>query len=93
MAKKGSRRRSFLSTSTIFKFVNLAALAAPAASVALGPGDAQTKITRGIHYYTGFNLANGQWDWGTLVKGWLPYVATKLATTGIQKLSGIIRRL
>jgi len=89
----GRKRSSFLNTSTIMKLVRIAALAAPAASVALSGGDAQTKLTRGIHYYTGFNLASGQWDWQTLTKGWLPYVATAAITYGIQKLSGMIRRL
>jgi len=94
MAKrKRSSRRSFLSFGTVAKFVKIGALVAPAAARAMGGGSTQDKINGAISDYTGFNMATGQFNFGDLAKGWMPYIATSLVIVGIQKLNGIVRRL
>lgn len=89
-----SKKRGFLSTQTFMRFARLFALAAPAAAVAMGPGDAPTKIKEGIRIYTGFDMSQGGgFSFGNLAQGWLPFLGTSLATVGISKINGIIRRL
>lgn len=88
-----SKKRGFLSTQTFMKFARLAALAAPAAAVAMGTGDAPTKIQEGIRIYTGYNMADGSFSLANAAQGWLPFVATSVLTYGISKLNGIIRRI
>lgn len=92
-SKKTMAKRSFLSTATLMKFARLAALGGPAAMVAMGPGDAPTKIKEGLRIYTGVDMNTGAWSLGNLAQGWLPFVGTSLVTHGISKLIGIIRRL
>jgi len=75
------------------KFARLFALAAPAAAVAMGPGDAPSKIREGARIYTGFDMNTGKWSLANIGQGWLPFIGTTLITVGIQKLSGMIRRL
>jgi hypothetical protein len=88
-----AKRRGFLNTSTFMKFARLFALAAPAAAVAIGPGTPQDKIKEGGRIYTGFDMNTGQWSLANLAQGWLPYIGTALATFGISKIIGMIRRL
>lgn len=88
-----SKKRGFLNTQTFMKFARLFALAAPAAAVAMGPGDAPSKIKEGMRIYTGFDMNTGAWGLGNLAQGWLPYLGTSVATYGISKINGIIRRL
>lgn len=88
-----SKRRGFLSTSTFYKFARLAAMVGPAALVAVGPGDAPSKIKEGLRIYTGLDSNTGQWSLANLAQGWMPFIGTSLVTHGISKLNGIIRRL
>lgn len=88
MAKAG-----FLNFRTIKRLVQLGALAAPAASIAMGGGPPEEKLRRGLRIYTGFNMADMSFSWSMLSKGWMPYVATVLITEGIQKATSMIRKL
>lgn len=93
MPRKRSRRRSFFSASSMFKYLRIAALVAPAVDRAVGPGTAQQKLEAFLGDYTGFWLRDGKWHPEMMARGWLPYLATTLVTHGIQKLTGIVRRL
>ena len=94
--KVGSKRmaKGFLNERTIFSLLRKVALVAPAAARALAPGESPyNKLRLALADYTGFNLADGTWRWDRLIRGYAPYVVTKLATYGIEKLGGMIRRI
>lgn len=92
----GAKRmaKGFLNAQTLMKFVRIGALAAPAATAILEPGrPLDYKLKNALRMYTGFNVNDGSFDWSWLVRGWTPYLASVLATYGIPKIAGIIRRL
>ena len=78
---------------TAFKWIRVAALVAPAFEVATKRISMESKVREGIRRYTGFNLARGTMDWGALLLGYGPLLGATVATVGIPKLSGIIRRM
>lgn len=80
--------KSFLSTNTIFKFIRLGALIAPAYQTAKQYG-----IVGAFTDYAGWNENKNAFDMATLKKAWMPFVMATLVTYGVQKLGGIIRRL
>ncbi len=86
-------RRSFFSTNTVFKFLRLTALLAPAAGRMMEPRPPDYKIKAIIEDYTGYSINAGDFQWSRLSRGWMPYLVSVVVTNGIQKLSGIIRRL
>lgn len=91
--KKKGKKRGF-SVQTMFKFVRLGALLAPAAARALESGrSGEYKLKAGLMDYTGFNLNTGEWKFEAMARGWMPYLATTAITHGISKLVGIIRGL
>lgn len=89
--KKPTKRRGF-STSSIYKYIRIAALAAPAAAIAVGGDSPRTKLVRGLEAYTGFNIDGGKFYPEALLRGWGPFVASIVTTYGIPKLAGMIRR-
>lgn len=91
--KKKRRRASFFNQRTIFKFLRIGALVAPAAIRAMEAGTPEAKVKRGLQDYTGLNMTTGVWKVDDLKRGWTPFVATTLITVGIGKLVGILRRL
>lgn len=95
--KRGGRMaKGFLNTQTIMSLVRKGSLVLPAAYRLMenrplgGPGG---KLAYIIADYTGFSVGDGSFDWSRLVRGWGPYVFSSLITTGIQKLTSMIRRL
>lgn len=80
-------------TAKIFKYVRLAALAAPAAGVALGPGTPEDKIKKGLLMYTGYDMVNQRMRWDYLAQGWLPFLGASLVTYGIPKATAMMRKL
>lgn len=92
--RRRSRRNSGFGTPQVMKIVRLAALAAPAVSVAMDPRwTGEQKLKVGLAYYTGFDVDSGKFYAQNLAKGWLPFLAATLITYGIPKLTGMIRRL
>jgi len=91
---KNKKKRSVgFSTTTVYKFARLAALIAPAGYAVVSTDDNQERLRRGVRFYTGFDMKNGNFYGNSLVKGWMPFLMTSLITKGISKLNGIIRRL
>ena len=84
---------------TVFKWLRIGALVAPAAVVAAQPMKLDQKLNEIFRLYTGVNVKHSmesnalQFDGGRLAMGWLPYLTTVLATYGIPKIAGIIRRI
>ena len=78
---------------TAMKWIRITALVAPAIHSAIGGGTPEQKLNEAMRKYTGFNAADGSFDWTWLSKGWGPYLGAVLATYGIPKLAAIIRRL
>lgn len=91
-SKTGGRRlgKSTFNTNKIFGLITKAALIAPAASVAMDASlTPHQKVRRGIAWYTGFNIDTGAFKWEDLLKGWAPYVGTKLARKVVAIIGGI----
>lgn len=93
MAKKKRRRKGGNLQATAFKLLRIGALVAPAASVAMGGGTNHAKISEGVALYTGYSIDTGRFMPDKLARGWGPFFMACLATYGIPKLMGIIRRL
>ena len=85
--------KGFLNAQTIMSLVNKAALAAPAVFRLLEPRDMKGKLQHILMDYTGFDIGSGNWDWQSLLRGWMPYISSKVITTAISKISGMIRRI
>jgi len=79
-------------TQKMFKLIRLAALAMPAAGVAMGPGSAQEKILSALQLYTGAR-PGAPFRADKLAEGWMPFLAATAVTYGIPKLTGILRGL
>jgi len=93
MGRKKRRKSGKSILKTFYKFVPVVALAAPAASVAMGSASPKEKIRVGVLWYTGWDMNNNRFDFGQLTKGWGAFVASSLVVLGIQKLRGIVRGL
>lgn len=91
--KSSMGKRSFFSTSTVFKFLRLGALLLPGVSYALQPMTPKEKMRHILLLYTGVNTDDGRFYWDWLARGWTPYLVSVAITNGVQKLSGILRRL
>ena len=93
MGKKKKRRGGKSLATTVMKWVRVGALAGPGIYVATQPWTLEQKARVALKWYSGFNIENGTFNLGDLAKGWGPYLGAVLATYGIPKLAGIIRRL
>ena len=81
-------------TRTAFKLIRIGALAGPGLEAVINPGLTNAeKMVRIMRRYTGYNMVTGKMDWGSLAEGYGPYLGACLATYGIPKISGILRRL
>jgi len=93
MARRKRRRGGKSITQQAFKWIRVGALVAPAVAVAVGPGSQHGKARTIIHKYTGFNIDDQSFNIERLLQGWGPYLGAVVATYGIPKLAGILRRL
>jgi len=89
--RMGRKGKSFVQTA--YKLIPALALAAPGLSAAFGTGNTKYKVTTAVKYYTGYNMDLKMFIWSDFAVGWTPFVAASLATKGIQKLNGLIRRI
>jgi len=78
---------------TVFKWIRIGALVAPGVYAAMQGGTWQERLSYALAKYTGYEAWNGQFNAGQLVEGYGPFLAATLATYGIPKIAGIIRRL
>lgn len=88
MGKKG-----FLNEQTIFSLVRKGALVAPALGRVFEGRPPMDTVKHIIYDYTGYSMYDGSFHWSRLIRGWGPYVLTKLVTMGVQKISSMLRRL
>lgn len=93
MANKKKRRGGKSITRTAFKLIRIGALGAPALGRAMQKSSTQDKINDGVEDYTGYSLRHKDFKLERLARGWSPYLGACLATYGIPKLIGIIRKL
>ena len=91
--RKKRRRGGKSLQRTVFKWLRIGALLAPGAMEIVKQPDLEHKLGYCIKRYTGYDPWQGKWVWQDLATGWTPFIATCLATYGIPKLIGIIRRL
>ena len=78
---------------TVFKWLRIGALLAPAAAKAVQPIPMEKKVWHFMYDYTGFDIDTGSWDIKRMAVGWGPFLGACLATYGIPKLMGILRRI
>lgn len=91
--KKKTRRRGFLNLRQMFSLIKVGSFIAPAAySYSQMTGSTGDKLARTFIRYSGID-ANGNFNMNILKGMWGPLLATTLITTGISKVSSIIRRL
>ena len=89
--KKGGGGKSL--QRTVFKWLRIGALVAPGVSDVIRGTTPQQKVVYVVESYTGYNLDKGKFDFRWLARGWTPFLMACLATYGIPKLVGIIRKL
>ena len=91
--RKKRRRGGKSLQRTVFKWLRVASLVAPAVNDILRGATPQQKAVFVIESYSGYNIDRGEFNAKWLARGWMPFLLTSLATYGIPKLMGIIRRL
>lgn len=91
--RRKRRRGGKSMTRTAFKLIRLGALVAPGISVYASSTEApMRRIARALLMYSGHD-PDGRFDGAILAHAWGPFLITTLATYGIPKIAGIIRRL
>lgn len=93
MGKKKKRRGGKNLQGTIFKWIRVAALVAPGVKAAIEGNTMEEKVAYVMAKYTGYESWNHKFNWAQLVEGYGPFLAAVLATYGIPKIAGIIRRI
>jgi len=91
MGKKKRRGGKSLQQ-TVFKWMRVGAIFAPGAAICLQSKSPQAKLEECVEAYFGYNIPQKKMNWGSLLRGWGPFLAATLVTYGIPKLVGIIRR-
>lgn len=91
--KNKKRRHNNNLVGTTMKFVRIGALLGPGAFAMMQNVSNTRKITLALRYYTGFDIESGIYRFEDLATGWLPYLSSVMVTRGIQKVSGILRRI
>ncbi|MFQ6116227.1 MAG: hypothetical protein ACE5NG_19365 [bacterium] len=91
--KKRRKRRGF-GVRNAFKFIRLGALALGGASAAIQYKDPKYMLANGLGAYAGVQVQeNGIFfNFERFKMAWLPYLLSVVATVGISKLSGLLRR-
>lgn len=94
--KGGTRNvtKNSFNMNKIYSLANKVAFIAPYASIALDPHITPAhKVERGIAYLTGFIMSTGEWSFDHLKRGWTPYVATKIMTSVVPKITSFVKGL
>lgn len=87
----GKKKVAGFNTQKIFKVIRTAALIMPVASVVMGAGTPQQKISQVLANFTGYDINTGTFAAHRLAKGWGPFVVANLVTHGIPKLNSFIK--
>ena len=95
MVRRKKRRGGKSIARTVMKWLRIGALVAPAVEAAVNPKwpKAENKLHVIMYRYSGYDMNTGKWHPEALLQGWGPYLGTCLATYGIPKLMGIIRKV
>jgi len=95
MTKKNKRGGGRNIQATVFKWIRIGALVAPGIGQAIRWKDAGAEaiIDQIIRVYTGYDVMSGRFEWSWLAEGYMPYLASVLATIGVPKVTAILRRL
>ena len=92
-ARKKSRKGGKSLQRTVFKWLRVGALLAPAINDIMRGTHPAQKAVFVIESYSGYNIDKHQFNIKWLMRGWTPFIMTSLLTYGIPKLMGIIRRM
>jgi hypothetical protein len=93
MVRRKKRRGGKNLQATVFKWLRIGSIFAPEIARALNKKSGAEIAYNFVYEKTGYNMDDGTFEFGRLLKGWGPFIATSLVTYGIPKLIGIIRRL
>jgi len=93
MGNKKKRRRGGSIIQTAFKFIRLGALIGPGIAESTNYTDPMDKIAGALLSYAGYSYKNKAFFWDLFAKAWTPYLLASVATYGVPKLTGIIRRI
>lgn len=93
MARKKRRRRGGSIVQTAFKFIRLGALIGPGIAESTNYSEPLDKVAGALLSYSGYSHKNKQFFWDLFAKAWTPYLLASMATYGIPKLTGFIRKI
>jgi len=93
LGKRKRRRGGKSLQNTVFKWLRVGSIFAPEIVRFAQKKPLDNILANMVYEKTGLNPADGSFDITRLVKGWGPFLGTCLATYGIPKLVGIIRRI
>jgi len=94
MVRRKNRRGGGKSLqTTVFKWLRIAALVGPGAYQAIKWPKLEDKARQVLIRYTGYDMETGQFALKYLAEGYGPFLMTVLATYGIPKIAGIIRKI
>ena len=89
-AKKGKVRKvgkSGFNTQKIMKYIRLAGLGLPAASIAMQTASNEEKMEQGVRAYFGWSMRNKDFSLERLSQGWMPFVAATAVTVSYTHLT------
>ena len=96
LARRRRRRRRGGGKSlqrTIFKWIRVAALVGPGAVAFVKGNTMEEKLSYVLAKYTGYQAWDNKFNPAQLVEGYGPFLMAVLATYGIPKIAGIIRKM
>ena len=96
LARRRRRRRGGGGKSlsrTLFKWIRVAALVGPGAVAFVKGNTMEEKLSYVLAKYTGYQAWDNRFNPAQLVEGYGPFLMAVLATYGIPKIAGIIRKM
>lgn len=77
----------------IYSLANKVAFVAPYASIAMSAHTPQHKVELGVYYLSGWRMWDSTWSFEGIKKGWTGYVATKIITALVPKITSFFKGL
>ncbi len=91
MGKSKNKKRRGFSSQTLYKYIRLIGIGAPAISGVIQHGFTMQAANTAVKGWTGVDLTTGQFNLADLAAGWTPALATVGVTYGVPKIAGLIR--
>lgn len=85
-------KRGF-NTQKIYSIMRIAALALPAAGIAMSQDDTATKLVKAQRAYFGWDPNKRIWSPSLMLEGWGPAIGATVVTALVPKLGSMIRKI